>query len=50
MTDLVVLRRGGLPAPQAWALVVWGCCALVEKTLGSLARVSQARGGDEEMR
>eukprot|EP00913_Durusdinium_trenchii_P000610 g563.t2 len=41
LTDLVVLRRGGLPAPQAWALVVWGCCALVEKTLGSLARVSQ---------
>ena len=42
LTDVLVLRRGGLAAPQAAALLTWGACAAAQAVLGAIAAVSEA--------
>eukprot|EP00434_Breviolum_minutum_P009903 symbB.v1.2.008726.t1/scaffold545.1/size189104/11 len=39
LTDVLVLRRGGLAAPQAAALLTWGACAAAQAVLGAIAAV-----------
>ena len=45
LTDVLVLRRGGLAAPQAAALLTWGACAAAQAVLSAIAAVSEADGG-----
>ena len=50
LTDVLVLRRGGLAPPQAANLLLWGVCATVQALLRAVQAMSEARGNHGEVR